>query len=108
MGLLYCCDCGKYFEEEELVSETVWSHSNYIGFGGWYPETTDRCPYCGGEDIEDAYECEICGEPTLIEVCDKCKNEVYTALEKFFDDFAKKHRCDAEKVEEVAVRYLEQ
>ena len=88
----YCFDCKEYFDEPEC--KTTWSHSNYIGFDGMYPETECRCPNCGSEDFEEAKdECSACHtfvyethDVNGVYLCDEC----YEKLQKIMGDVVDK------------------
>lgn len=84
----YCNDCNEVFEENEIVTETTWANSNYIGFGGDYPETTAYCPNCHSEDIRECEKCDACGEEVPetecfgrhTYLCDECRGKVEDKL----------------------------
>lgn len=40
---LYCCSCEKYFDENSITDDGC-------------------CPHCGSKNIDDTFECEVCGE----------------------------------------------
>lgn len=53
-----CCECGEIFHEEDAEIRV---ETEYIE--GW--RRTERyltCPSCGSEDLEEAVQCEECGE----------------------------------------------
>ena len=47
-----CRECGKAFEEPDLVR---YECEDYAGVGGWFDDTHyswyEECPYCGSERI---------------------------------------------------------
>ncbi len=104
----FCNECEQFFDREDLITDTSWSHSNYIGYDGMYKETSCRCPICGADDnYEDAYECEICGEPTLEEVCDDCKAEISDKTFDFIEGLAKEYKCDRDIIIEQIIRWID-
>ena len=67
-----CDDCGREFEEPDIVTEP---HGEKVGC----------CPYCHGW-FEEVYECKICGEYFTEDeltsgVCDECVYEHSTDIE---------------------------
>ena len=104
----YCPDCETYFDDP--VSETTWSHSKYIGYGGMYPDTVCRCPECGSEDFEECEDvCELCDERVYktrtvghFEVCpecfDKLKDIMGKAADEITGEFPLIDRLDAERL----------
>ena len=89
-GKYYCEECKEYVEP--IFTET-WSHSDYIGHGGWYPEQECTCPICGGQEVFEAVEkCEACGETVYetediggIEFCPECKEKLKNILSETVD-----------------------
>lgn len=91
----YCPSCRDYFREDELSSVTC-----DIGV----PEMSKIehslvCPYCGGDWLLEAVECERCGDPAVFDVmkygmCADCRREL---LKEF--DYLLKERYTAEEVE---------
>lgn len=49
----------------------------------------DSCPNCGSWGIREAKTCRICGEPSINEICEGCKEEFKLAVEWFIDMFEK-------------------
>lgn len=104
--MFYCLDCKEYFDESEMVTKTTWSHSNYIGFGGYFPETESYCPYCGSEDFEEAKaECDGCKEFVYetkevngIYLCPDCYEIVKDILDEAVDKIVGELDMDALEV----------
>ena len=105
----FCAECDETFEEEEIRTETTWSNSNYIGFGGDYPETESYCPYCGSAEIYECEKCELCGEevPRTIyaagkDMCPECKEQLDSIMKALIMDitgqFEKIDSMDAENI----------
>lgn len=90
--MMYICkECKRVFDEDE--TESVSSHDCCKNeYGGWdsWDESTEVCPYCGGE-FEEAYYCPICEEyhneddmSISYEVCQECLDDF---KENYVDDF---------------------
>ena len=61
VGYLYCRDCGEYMDEVEALRFTPEVHDELEGKPTeWIGER--RCIYCGSDDLEEAAECQECGE----------------------------------------------
>ena len=88
--MYYCNDCSSVFEECDIKRGQQLEH-----FGTPCHETFAVCPFCGGEDFEDAVQCVKCGEWTretdcdIDNVCPSCVkdinkrfNEVFSAIER--------------------------
>ena len=80
-----CNDCGSFVEKLESKFYTD-SETNYEGI-------KYVCPFCGGDDIEDAAECKGCGEPhgesDLTEgLCPKCEKDIQDKVNEFFKQFS--------------------
>ena len=88
--IYYCNECMNFFGKDEVGFKREY----HPEIGGNFYETFLVCPHCGSDDYEDAYECEICGEPTLTEICDECKHEVLDAISKFVEAQVTEHKCD--------------
>ena len=60
MTLLYCTDCNKVIDEEDLDYET----ETYEFWGAPYSERYPVCPYCKSDALTDELppECSCCGE----------------------------------------------
>ena len=102
MSKMYCNNCGHFFDSENAKTERFY-HSELNGMGGKTYEEYLICPICRDNGIEDAYECEMCGEPTLTEVCDKCKDLFIADLDEFFKSEVKKYNgCDPETLKALA------
>lgn len=73
MSKLICQDCGAIFSLSD--ARYVADRENYWGatvdIGGWY-----ECPECGSTFIDDANECQICGEYCAEDICEDCRQEV--------------------------------
>lgn len=73
MGKMICQDCGAIFSLSD--ARYVADRENYWGatvdIGGWY-----ECPECGSTFIDDANECQICGEYCEDDICENCRQEV--------------------------------
>ena len=89
----FCDDCGETFEETEITTKTTWSHSDYIGHGGDFPETESYCPYCGSSEIYECERCELCGSevPKTIyvagkDICKDCGDKLASIMTKTIMD----------------------
>lgn len=83
MSYMYCTDCGEFFEECD--ASTVYEHHSELnGTGGITSEEFMACPYCNSTDIEEANECEICGQPTRNHYCEDCVSDFFADLDEFF------------------------
>lgn len=51
-----CNTCGKLFDEKEIYIDPA-TVALDVGYKG-----EEQCPFCFSQDIEDAIECEFCGE----------------------------------------------
>ena len=58
----YCEDCGKTFDEDEMVVENSYNLVPFHDELVKEPFNVCKCPYCGSEDIDEALQCAICGE----------------------------------------------
>lgn len=106
MSKMYCNNCGRYFDESSALTEKF-HHSELSGMGGKTYEEYLVCPSCRDNNIEEAYECGMCGEPTLTEVCDKCKEMFFADLDKFFQDESGKYNgCDPDILKEIAYYHI--
>ena len=71
--MLYCTKCQKIFDENDLQR-----HGMSHGFNDGYYEYYKDCPYCGGDEFEEAHKCENCGayffdeENDLKRLCPGC------------------------------------
>jgi len=69
-----CNDCGEVFEDCKVVYEP-----HPYGMGSAY-EKWYLCPHCDSTDIDEAKECERCGEyfaDLRKGLCDCCYDEMY-------------------------------
>lgn len=90
--MFFCLNCEEYFETPR--SETTWSYSDYIGHGGGFPETTDSCPLCGSDDIEECRDkCDVCHETVYetitvgnFELCPECRDKLRDIMDKTLSD----------------------
>lgn len=48
----HCADCGEFFE----VANKDYCDGGYLG------EPHYTCPFCRSDELEEAYQCELCGE----------------------------------------------
>ena len=85
--MMYICeDCGKIFDEEEVV--VIHDDPSPAGVSlpsGYY--TYRCCPYCDSEDISEATECEVCGKMMSVNsgeenICDECIDDISKELEE--------------------------
>lgn len=85
MSTEYICNgCDTVFDADDLIQK----HTN--------KDIIDVCPECGSEEIEEAMECDVCGEmrpvskcttnttahtywdpPETSVICDSCSEEAY-------------------------------
>lgn len=82
-----CSDCGETFDEEDAGCYSEWE-----GEGVMRGEITYMCcPKCGSDSLEEAEECDWCGETydkyDLIHVddtkmCKKCAEAIHDAYEE--------------------------
>lgn len=57
--MVKCLDCGAILEEDTLAYEDCLISNQ----GGYHiTEREDRCPKCGGRDLNDVVKCVKCGE----------------------------------------------
>lgn len=79
-----CNDCGNVFTEDELLV-----HEEYVPYGDTAVRNdslgTALCPYCKGEDIEEAAKCPVCGEwhtwtSEYIDYCRECEEKTERIL----------------------------
>lgn len=89
----YCENCGEFFDELDIVTETTWSNSNYIGHGGDFPETESYCPYCHSDAIAEAEKCDCCGDAVKktryvgdVQICDDCYEELRKHMKAIVED----------------------
>ena len=109
---IICPSCGEAFHEDEVRTKETWSHSDYIGHGGWYPDYSLICPKCGTEsdpsDWEDSRACEVCGEPSGDErICNCCKCDFFEQMDEFFEGYTRKNGCDDEVVYDLLELYMD-
>lgn len=98
MSWVYCENCGQFVLEGDL-EKSYEHHSELNGMGGITYETFYVCPHCGSDEIEDAYECEMCGEPTLsLDYCEECTTEVIKSFNEWLEKTAKDMHTSTEKV----------
>lgn len=73
--MYYCKDCKSFLEEHE-----VWTKDD--------PDTgcfESGCRKCGGDFIEEAHGCPICGQPTTEDFCEDCYEKVRLGLNELKD-----------------------
>lgn len=62
----YCSDCKRFVKS------------------AWMPNSEPRCVCCGGDDLEKAYKCPICGDWAIDEYgCEWCKSEAEGVVKAF-------------------------
>lgn len=86
---MYGCEhCNKTFDSpiEQYEHDT-----------GYYSAT---CPYCGSDQIEDLFNCVLCGEPTDGDFCGDC-------IENFVDNVVLPIRDSVGKPEDVLASFWE-
>lgn len=108
--MLYCPNCGEVFSADDAEQREHADASEYWGSIVYERSTELLCPYCGHGDLEDASECEICGEyfgPDELDgngrcsecskqeiddylVSDECREEL---RKKFGSDYYKRPIC---------------
>lgn len=101
-----CTDCGHAFSDDEM--ETGKAFVGYMGSAPAY-ESYGKCPFCGSDDIEEAYECESCGEYFAdgeigrysgVYICAECKKELvrqYNDFQAFCEEHYKASFADKER-----------
>jgi len=98
---VYCDNCKQFVLEDELEREYE-HHSELSGMGGVTCETFYVCPHCGSDEIDDAYECEICGEPTTsLDYCDDCRTEVVKSFNKWLEKTAGELHTNTSKIKDL-------
>ena len=69
-----CKDCGAVFEEPNVWRDDP-SPAGVALPSGYYEYW--ECPKCGSEDIDEAKQCEVCGEYIAFRgICDTCMAEI--------------------------------
>lgn len=81
--MLICTDCGAVFSEDEV--KTVYENHPYGD--GYATEKFSVCPSCGESGIEEAVQCNLCGEyghrdsfemdENLNYLCEVCYEDLY-------------------------------
>lgn len=67
------------------------------------------CPKCHSEDLEEAWECEICGtavKPDSL-LCDDCRAELMDEWNEMVSRVAKNHGADFIKTERAILDFME-
>lgn len=100
---MYYCEKCKRFVEGSLWEQLTPNHRmTNVGDCGsenaFYHET--RCEICGSDDLEEADECEFCGEPTLDIYCDWCMDEATTVVRFFIKGYEKRAEARVALLEE--------
>lgn len=52
----HCIQCGETFEIPEAVIETWREQSEHFGQVAFETKEVPHCPFCDGDDLDDAYE----------------------------------------------------
>lgn len=103
--IYYCHDCGEFFDKEDIrikcISQGDYSEPSEYE---WY------CPHCGSEDIEEAEECEFCGEPvkpdSRIHFCEDCIEYFDYMIEQMVEVIANEWGCPPAKAKEALLEFI--
>ena len=90
-----CPNCGIDWDEE---TADIIRHPATWGYNGGTPEEIEiKCPDCG-EDLEELYYCDLCGEPIIRldkgiyysepGVCEDCEDIIDDDFYAFFEQLA--------------------
>lgn len=101
--IYFCNDCKQFFTEDEAGTES----ELHTELDGHWCETFMVCPHCGSDDYEEAYECEICGEPTLTEICGQCETEIVGKIGEFVSKLTEEYKCDTSIIQELMVKWID-
>ena len=81
MNYFYCSDCQSFMDENEALCWTPEVHTELDDKPTeWVSHL--RCIYCGSDNLEDACECDHCGElfiRTMLDdnwLCEDCRKEI--------------------------------
>lgn len=77
--MLWCSECQTILEETDLEFRKAELEDCR------YPwEMIAKCPYCGNEALEDAWKCEVCGDPCPPgeDYCEECEEQMYKIVDK--------------------------
>lgn len=77
--MLYCENCGGYFDEDEAKKKYYWFDHDSI--------ESRVCPFCESDDVVEGRKCEKCGEvkpvgtdyKILDDLCDDCADDLRSA-----------------------------
>jgi len=64
------CECGKFWEDDELRHETV--SDPFCTGDSWYTVTEVFCPECGSDGLEEVHICLSCREAEAQPGLDEC------------------------------------
>ena len=70
--IYYCKECKELIEEDELEEKDEGYYTEFWGSKVYHSYITTHCPYCGSEKIEEAPQCEECGEYFVPNECFDC------------------------------------
>ncbi len=90
--MMQLCSCGRVFAYPKTKYDAGLEH-----FGTPCREPYGVCPFCGGEDYDDAQRCASCGQYFLHRdeehgICQPCRNKLLRQLQVFLDEFNEKER----------------
>lgn len=75
-----CNYCGKIFDEcDRIKVREIHTETDPTSVEEW---TENLCPYCGNDDLEETFECEVCGEKTAyrsvgdVWLCNECIKDI--------------------------------
>lgn len=58
----YCSECGELFEKSEAGGRAEDPSPRGVSLASGY-YLTDVCPWCGSDELIEANECVLCGDP---------------------------------------------
>ena len=78
MNMYHCINCGAIFDEP---TKHTWKEIHYELDGAPSEDFEEcLCPECNSDMIEDAWQCEVCGDYFALEdldenwICERCRD----------------------------------